>query len=804
MTLLSENRDRRDGLRGPPAAPAPSGRWPRSWGRDLALGIRFGIRGGREGWIRTSLAGLGVGLGVTLLLLAASVPQIIERQDARLADRTPAGLGLGERVPPTASSVVVADTGTVYQNLRVTGTLIRADGPDPVLPPGVDRLPGPGEMVVSPGLAELLAGPGGERLAARLDARVTGTVGDAGLLDPGEYLYYKGSGSLKVGQNTYRTDGFGAETVGIGEIDPVLHVLGWLICVVLLVPVSVFIATAVRFGGERRDRRLAALRLIGAGIGSTRRIAAGEALCGTVLGLLIGGVLFAAARLFAGSVRIWDLSAFPSDVVPVPGLAVLTAVAVPVLSVLVTVFSMRALTIEPLGVSRNARPRRRRLWWRLLLPVAGVVLLLGTDMVSDTGDAVPAGPIRLTAGAVLILLGVSALLPWLVQAVVNRLRGGPVSWQLAIRGIQLRSDAAARAVSGIMVAVAGVIALQMVFAGMLADFREAQKRSPAWGKIQVSAPAPESSLVERMEREFGRTPGVRDVVVTIESSAQRPPSAVPDDRPRMTHLGIAGCPALRKLLRLASCADGDVFVAHTGEKWEDEWVDEIARKGEEIMIDSFGPRPWRWTLPADTETVRTIGRSTPWGQAGVFATPGAISPERVSDGNTTATIHVDGDDPLIHDRVRDAAARIGPALSSWSMESSERDRQYASMQTGLRAGMTGTLALIAASMLISQTEQLRDRRRLLSALMAFGTRRSTLAWSLLWQSAVPVVLGTVVAVAGGLTLGSVILRLLEKKVADWWLFLPVAGTTAAMILLVTALSLPPLRRMTQPDGLRSE
>lgn len=79
----------------------------------------------------------------------------------------------------------------------------------------------------------------------------------------------------------------------------------------LLAPVAIFIATAVRFGGDRRDRRLAALRLVGADIRTTRRIAAGEALFGSVLGLLTGAVLFLVGRRFVGRVEVWGHSAFP-------------------------------------------------------------------------------------------------------------------------------------------------------------------------------------------------------------------------------------------------------------------------------------------------------------------------------------------------------------------------------------------------------------------------------------------------------------------------------------------------------------
>lgn len=138
------------------------------------------------------------------------------------------------------------------------------------------------------------------------------------------------------------------------------------------------------------------------------------------------------------------------------------------------------------------------------------------------------------------------------------------------------------------------------------------------------------------------------------------------------------------------------------------------------------------------------------------------------------------------------------------MTSVARDRQYASVQSGLRVGATATLLLIAVAMLVSQLEQLRERKRLLSVLVAFGTRRTTLGWSVLWQTAVPVVIGLVVAVAGGLGLGAAMIWMIAKEVTKWWLFLPMVGAGAALILLVTLLSLPPLWRMMRPDGLRTE
>ena len=139
-----------------------------------------------------------------------------------------------------------------------------------------------------------------------------------------------------------------------------------------------------------------------------------------------------------------------------------------------------------------------------------------------------------------------------------------------------------------------------------------------------------------------------------------------------------------------------------------------------------------------------------------------------------------------------------------TVERVERDKQYASVRTGPLIGGTATMGLIAASMLVSQIEQLRERRRLLSVLVAFGTRRATLAWSVLWQTAVPVVAGTALAIAGGLALGADLLNMIAKPVSGWWDFVPYAGAGAGVILLVTVLSMPPLWRMMRPEGLRTE
>ncbi|GHF82221.1 ABC transporter permease [Streptomyces sp. NRRL_ISP-5395] len=799
MTLL-------DSRTAPPAAPeSPK---PPSRGaatlRDLGLGIRFAAAGGREGWIRTLLTAVGVGLGVALLLLASSVPHLLDERNAREQARSETRISDSPDANATKkdTSVVRIAATSEYRDRTVVGYLMRPDGSKPVLPPGVDRFPKADTMVVSPALKELLASPGHELLRERLPYEITGTIGDAGLRSPGELLYYAGSDTLTPAKGGHRISGYGDEREG-DPLPPLLIVLVVMVCVVLLVPVAIFIATAVRFGGDRRDRRLAALRLVGADIRTTRRIAAGEALFGALLGLLLGLAFFLVGRLFVGSVEIWDVSAFPADLVPDPRLALLIVVAVPLTAVLVTLVAMRSVVIEPLGVVRRGRERGRRLWWRLLMPLAGLAVLGFTGRI---GSYAPVNPVPITVGAVLVLVGLALLLPWLVEACVNRLRGGPVPWQLATRRLQLSSGAASRAVSGVTVAVAGAIALQMLFAAMNADFHRVTGQDPSRAQFAAYSEDVTGEAATSAIEQFRATRGVELVIGSVEAYATKPGTYADDDIQPTTSLTIGTCATLRELARIDACEDGDTFVVHPpGDKGQGDWVDETARKGKTVLIgEGMGREPFRWTLPADTPTV--TGREDPTGEVhwGIMATTGALDAGKLPGATIVAQIRVDESVPDVAEHVRNTAIRIDPGMRFVELNPVARDRQYDSVQTGLQVGATVVLLLIAASMLVSQLEQLRERRRLLSVLVAFGTRRSTLGWSVLWQTAVPVVLGLAVAVAGGLGLGAMLVWMIEKQVSDWWLFWPMVGAGGALVVLVTLLSLPPLWRMMRPEGLRTE
>ncbi|MFI8961100.1 FtsX-like permease family protein [Streptomyces sp. NPDC053493] len=779
----------------------------RVWARDLALGARFAVTGGRGGWLRTALTATGIGLGVTLLLVAASMPQMMFQREVRESAR--AVDASREITRPGPDTFLYADQSTLYRGETVTGLLLRPESRHAPVPPGAPKVPAAGEMLVSPALRALLESPDGELLRARLPYRTVGTLTQPGLIGPAELRYVAGTDILTTDNATGRGDRYGWSVPG-EPMNGFLLLLVVIACVVLLLPVLVFIATAVRFGGEQRDRRLAALRLVGADTAMTRRIAAGESLAGALLGLAAGAGLFALARQLAGTVQIWDVNAFPSDVSPVPWLAAVIVAAVPVAAVVVSVVALRGVAIEPLGVVRTATPGRRRLAWRLVLVLAGAALLVPTVGRVDIA-ATQIDTAGIAAGATLALVGLTTLLPWLVEALVRRLRGGPVAWQLATRRLQLSSGTAARTVSGIVVAAAGAIALQMLFTAMQNDFMRVTNMDSARAQLETKVAARGGDAARRAIDALSRTPGVSGVIGTIESNAWRPgPLRKGEEFGPVTSLVVADCASLKELATLPSCVDGDVFVAlpHGKAGPDDAWVRQTARPGATVALRDpqthrSGPVP-TWRIP---DTARTVdSRPDPMGlvQFGVFATPKAIDATRLDSPQAGAMIRLDPTVPDAPEHVRNTVAALDPLTRVGTLQNLERDAQFSSVRTGIMIGATLTMLLVAASLLVTTLEQLRDRKRLLSSLVAFGTRRSTLGWSVLWQTAVPITLGLGLAVAGGLGLGVVLLGMIGKQVEDWWVFLPVAGVGAALILLVTVLSLPLLWRLMRADGLRTE
>jgi hypothetical protein len=771
---------------------------------ELMFGMRMALAGGRSGVVRAVLTALGVGLGVACLLFAASIPSMMQAHSARSDARDVVSYD-GPPLQRSDSTILIGLVDTAWRDHGIRGQLVQPEGPHAPVPPGLTALPAPGQLVVSPALHRLLDSPSAALLRERLSGPIVGEIGPDGLTGPSELAFYAGSDSLTVDQGpVVRRDHFGAPSGASEPLSPVLFLLVVIIFVVLLLPVGIFVAAAVRFGGESRDRRLAGVRLVGADAGMARRIAAGEALLSGLLGLVAGVGFFLLGRTLAPQFVLFKLSVFSSDVTPSAGMAVLIAIGVPAVAVAITLLSLRRVVIEPLGVTRRGPDAKRRLWWRLAMPVVGLVLLLPLiGRVSDSGGGI--NTTQVVAGVLLLLIGVATLLPWLVQATVHRLGGGPVPWQLAVRRLQLDGSTSARAVTGIAVAVAGTIALQMLFSAVQANNTHVTGQDTRRAQIYVSVPSPNgwadhTAAESGLRGTLGVTSALPNTTLTVSSA---------EDDNAMTSMTVGDCAMLEEQATLTGCRDGDVYIV--------KGVDPgalVLQPGATLKVGGLtspptGPavdnRPL-WTVPGTAQVVD--GRPDPLDGSprdGLLVTPAAAPSLALHQADLSVYIRVDPTVPDVLDRVRNAVWAINPLGNISRFLLSVQTDRFAQIQRGLSIGAVVILLLIGASLLVTVLEQLRDRRRLLAILVAFGTRRSTIVWSILWQASVPILLGLTLAVVAGITLGAVLLQMISESVRiDWTMVGSVAGTAAGVVLLVTAASMPALWRLMRADGLRTE
>jgi hypothetical protein len=734
---------------------------------ELALGGQFALASGSTR-LRTALTAAGVALGVALLLLAASVPHMLSARDARSHARQP--------VYALHAPLRAVDTDTSFHGTSISGLTMQAVGRGAAIPPGITHLPGPGEMDVSPALAGLLHGPRGAELRSRLHARVVGTIGAAGLSGPDDARFDRGAAHLGAATGAEPVRAFGGATASV-EGGPLISLLVIVIVVALLLPVGVFVATAARFGAEDRDRRLAALRLVGADTLTTTRVALGEALLGALAGLIAGALVFVVARPLVPHLGIGGVSVFASDVQPSAWLAVLVAVLVPLSAVTATLFGIRRVAIEPLGASRRGARPHRRLGWRLVAPVLGFVLLVpligSSSRLETTG-----GEIEAAAGVVLVLIGLTAVLPWLVEGIVRRAPDGPLPWLLAIRGLRNDEGTSGRVVGAIGLAVAGAIALQVLFGAAEAPGHQVGNPQLAQGaQIMSLAVRSDDGGAADLER-LRQTPGVTSVVGAATVITGRGTEVAT----------IASCAAIRQVTDVGDCHDGSSFVT-TGSG---------LRPGSSRRI---GPHQ-RLRVPLGAQ--RVTENFTPLlPVAELLLTPGAARQLHLRANRLDAVADISGA-PGAADRLRDRAAAVDP-FDQISTFGSSVDHTLVSLRHALFAGAVAVLAMIGASLLVAAGEQLRERRRALAVLAAVGTRRSTMAWSMLWQAAIPVAIGLALATGLGLALGNVLTAIVNLSPAyDWGEIALMAGAGAAVIAAVTLLTLPTLSKMMRPEALRVE
>ena len=191
----------------------------------------------------------------------------------------------------------------------------------------------------------------------------------------------------------------------------------------MLVPIVILIVVVSRVAWRQRERRLAAIRLVGATQSQISLVAAAEAGLAAVGGAALGwGLYEVGRRVLAATLTFQGGHFWLDDLAVPPSWLAGILLGAPVLVMLTTVASLRGIHTRPLAVQRRSRRSRPSLW--LVVPlVVGLggqfALLPFRDRLAVPGeDGGP--PLLATLGALLTLSAIVGFVlfgPWLVAMV---------------------------------------------------------------------------------------------------------------------------------------------------------------------------------------------------------------------------------------------------------------------------------------------------------------------------------------------------------------------------------------------------
>jgi cell division protein FtsX len=149
---------------------------------------------------------------------------------------------------------------------------------------------------------------------AHLSGTVVGEIGKPGLVDPNDRIIYTGAplDEVRAEESVDVVYGFGEAERDATSTKIVTAAWVLPIATVLLLPLLIFVTTASRMGAAQRERRLAALRLIGLDARQVRRVAAAESLLGAVAGLIVGTGLFLLLRPLLSRIELGACACIPA------------------------------------------------------------------------------------------------------------------------------------------------------------------------------------------------------------------------------------------------------------------------------------------------------------------------------------------------------------------------------------------------------------------------------------------------------------------------------------------------------------
>jgi hypothetical protein len=750
----------------------------------IALGLRLTLSGGREAATRLAIIVAAVAVGTGMLLTTLAGINAVNAQNARYA-WLETGAGPRTHIGSTGAPVGADPiwwllTGDEFRGKVIGRVDVAATGPHSPVPPGLPRLPGPGEFYASPALSTLLRSTPAAELAARYPGRQVGTLGAAGLPSPDSLIVVIGRPAATLAQipragqvtsiSTTAPSSCSGPCYAIGIDASGIDLILSIVAAALLFPVLIFIATATRLSAARREQRFAALRLVGATPRQVAVISAVESTLAATLGVAAGFGLFYALRPALAEVPFTGDRFFLADLSLNTPDVLLVALGVPLAAAAAARLAMRRVLVSPLGVSRRVTPPAPRAW-RVLPLVAGLGELW-YFVLAGRPQSTPGQIQAYLTGILLTMAGLILTGPWLTMLVSRRLarRAGTPAALIAARRLSDNPQAGFRAISGLVLALfVGTTALAMITtiqadSGVSPSNDAARRATLLDGLLDYSRFPPRTTTATTppaLLAELHAIPGVRAVVtVHIQPNLSAP-----------LLNAVVSCVDLTRVPVLGHCAPG----AQTAQIEPDLVSSKFAPAGNQWPAADFAASALA-ALPVHTVVVGTDGSSS------------AVERARTLLENTFP---------------RNDFAPLTIAENTAQNNDAKRTAAYRRLADVV---IVASLAIAGCTLAVSVVAGLNDRRRPFSLLRLTGAPMGMLRRVVTLESAVPLLATAAVSAGTAFLTAYLFLRsqLDERLVAPSLEYYGVVAVGLVAALAVIASTLPLLQRITGPAAARNE
>jgi hypothetical protein len=399
--------------------------------------------GGRRAVAAASLVGIGIAMGTALLAVALGAVHGWDAREERAGWRT------GDVVAESGAPVALLRTSLDAAAGRVVHRVdVAAVAPGAPAPPGLPRIPTPGEVWFSPALAALARELPPDQLAARFPAPA-GVIDEAGLMGPDELVAVVGRAPADI-PDAVPVTAFGASS---SDLLMVYRQLTYVAAALLVFPVASLLGASARLTAARRAERLATLRLLGASTGQVTVAAVAEVTLIAIGASVVGVVLQWTVAPALAAIDLAGSAWFAADLRPEPATVAGIVAGVAVLALLSALGGMREVVIGPLGVVRRQRPGSARLL-RLLGLAAGVVVFVAANGARQAAPAAIAGLV-FGVGVLAMFGAVSLIGPLVVRLLGSGMARSARSPAALLAGRRLLDDprGAFRPLAGVTMAV---------------------------------------------------------------------------------------------------------------------------------------------------------------------------------------------------------------------------------------------------------------------------------------------------------------------------------------------------------------